>query len=98
MIVVLTFAVIAAFVAVLCLYLTVVSNLLSKIASGLDQINGMVGDVIGHANTIVPDLQHTNRTLETISSALPLLYGLAEKITAHQQPATPTTAGRRAAR
>ena len=77
-----TFAVIGAFVAVLCGYLWWVSSLLMSIRDGLDDINGMVGDVIGHANTIVPDLQHTNRTLGTISSALPLLYTLAEKITA----------------
>jgi hypothetical protein len=80
LIVLLTFAVCAAFVAVLCAYLWWVSSLLMSIANGLDDIDGMVRDVIGHANTIVPDLQHTNRTLGTISSALPLLYGLAEKI------------------
>jgi hypothetical protein len=96
-IVVLTFAVCAAFVAVLCAYLWWVSSLLMSIADGLDDINGMVNDVIGHANTIVPDLQHTNRTLETISSALPLLYGLAEKIMAKQGTSV-AAVGRRAAR
>jgi methyl-accepting chemotaxis protein len=40
----------------------------------------MAVDVIGHATTIAPDLQHANRTLGSISGALPLLYGLAEKI------------------
>jgi hypothetical protein len=92
-----TFAVIGIFVAVLCGYLWWVSSLLMSIRDGLDNINGMVGDIIGHANTVVPDLQHTNRTLGTISSALPLLYGLAEKITARRgAPVGPAgTAGRR---
>ena len=93
-----TFAVIGIFVAVLCGYLWWVSSLLMSIRDGLDSINRMVVDeVIGHANTIVPDLQHTNRTLGTISSALPLLYGLAEKITARRGvPVGPAgTAGRR---
>src|SRR3954451_18519342 len=78
-IVMLTFAVCAAMTVVLCGYLYWVSSLLRRISDNLGDVNDMVGDVIGHATTIVPDLQHANRTLGSISGALPLLYGLAEK-------------------
>jgi methyl-accepting chemotaxis protein len=79
-IVLMTFVVCGAFVFVLCGYLYWVSSLLRRIANNLGDVNDMVTDVIGHATTIVPDLQHANRTLGSISGALPLLYGLAEKI------------------
>jgi hypothetical protein len=79
-IVMMTFAVCAAMTVVLCGYLYWVSSLLRRISDNLGDVNDMVGDVIGHATTIVPDLQHANRTLGSISGALPLLYGLAEKI------------------
>jgi methyl-accepting chemotaxis protein len=79
-IVLMTFAVCAAMTVVLCGYLYRVSSLLRRISDNLGDVNDMVGDVIGHATTIVPDLQHANRTLGSISGALPLLYGLAEKI------------------
>jgi methyl-accepting chemotaxis protein len=75
-----TFAVCGAFVFVLCGYLYWVSSLLRRIADNLGDVNDMAVDVIGHATTIAPDLQHANRTLGSISGALPLLYGLAEKI------------------
>lgn len=78
-IVVMTFAVCGAFVFVLCGYLYWVSSLLRRIADNLGDVNDMVTDVIGHATTIEPDLQHANRILGSISGALPLLYGLAEK-------------------
>jgi uncharacterized protein YoxC len=80
LIVLMTFAVCAAMTVVLCGYLYRVSSLLRRIADNLGDVDDMVGDVIGHATTIVPDLQHANRTLGSISGALPLLYGLAEKI------------------
>lgn len=79
-IVLMTFVVCGAFVFVLCGYLYWVSSLLRRIAGNLGDVNDMAVDVIGHATTIVPDLQHANRTLGSISGALPLLYGLAEKI------------------
>jgi methyl-accepting chemotaxis protein len=81
-IVLMTFVVCGAFVVVLCGYLYWVSSLLRRIADNLGDVNDMAADVIGHATTIVPDLQHANRTLGSISGALPLLYGLAEKIVA----------------
>jgi uncharacterized protein YoxC len=80
-----TFAVCAAMTVVLCGYLYWVSSLLRRIADNLGDVNDMVGDVIGHATTIVPDLQHANRTLGSISGALPLLYGLAEKTVAKKE-------------
>jgi uncharacterized protein YoxC len=80
-----TFAVCAAMTVVLCGYLYLVSSHLRRISDNLGDVNEMVGDVIGHANTIVPDLQHANRTLGSISGALPLLYGLAEKIVTKKQ-------------
>lgn len=91
-----TFAVVALFVATLSFYLYWVSKLLTSIADGLGEVDSMVQDVIGHAETIVPDLQHANHTLGTISGALPLLYGLADKIHAKQKAAQPAGAGRRA--
>jgi len=75
----LTFAVCAAMTVVLCGYLYWVSSLLRRISNNLGDVNDMAVDVIGHATTIAPDLQHANRTLGSISGALPLLYGLAEK-------------------
>jgi methyl-accepting chemotaxis protein len=81
----LTFAVCAAMALVLCGYLYWVSSLLRRISDNLGDVDDMVGDVIGHATTIVPDLQHANRTLGSISGALPLLYGLAEKIIAKKE-------------
>jgi methyl-accepting chemotaxis protein len=78
-VVLMTFAVCGAFVFVLCGYLYWVSSLLRRIADNLGDVNDMAMDVIGHATTIEPDLQHANRILGSISGALPLLYGLAEK-------------------
>lgn len=94
-----TFAVVTLVVATLSFYLYWVSKLLTSIADGLGEVNGMVHDVIGHAETIVPDLQHANHTLGTISGALPLLYGLAEKINAKQAaPAKRAAPGQAVAR
>lgn len=76
---------IVALVIVLAVYLFWVSSLLQRIADNLGEVSAMVPEVIGHAETIVPDLQHANRTLGTISGALPLLYGLAEKILAKSE-------------
>ena len=84
-IVLLTFAVCAAMTVVLCGYLYWVSSLLRRISDNLGDVDDMVGDVIGHATTIVPDLQHANRTLGSISGALPLLYGLAQKTVAKKE-------------
>ena len=85
LIVLATFAVCAAMTVVLCGYLYWVSSLLRRISDNLGDVDDMVVDVIGHATTIVPDLQHANRTLGSISGALPLLYGLAEKIVAKKE-------------
>ncbi|HZQ76612.1 MAG TPA: hypothetical protein VFE55_04725 [Acidimicrobiia bacterium] len=84
-IVMLTFAVCAAMTAVLCGYLYWISSLLRRISDNLGDVDALAGDVIGHATTIVPDLQHANRTLGSISGALPLLYGLGEKTIAKKQ-------------
>jgi methyl-accepting chemotaxis protein len=93
-IVLMTFVVCGAFVVVLCGYLYWVSSLLRRIANNLGDVNDMVTDVIGHANTIVPDLQHANRTLGSISGALPLLYGLAERIVTKKKGGQPVSARR----
>jgi methyl-accepting chemotaxis protein len=95
-IVLMTFVVCGAFVVVLCGYLYWVSSLLRRIADNLGDVNDMAVDVIGHATTIVPDLQHANRTLGSISGALPLLYGLGEKIVAKK--GGHTVSGRRSTR
>src|SRR3989442_9454273 len=94
LIVFMTLVDIAWLVGVLAFYLFWVSNLDRSIADGLGEVNDMVGDVIGHASTIVPDLQHANRTLGTISGALPLLYGLAEKIVAKKAASPAGAPGR----
>lgn len=94
LLIVMTVVDILVLVGALAFYLVWVSRLLTSIADGLGEVNGLVRDVIGHANTIVPDLQHTNRTLGSISGALPLLYGLAEKITAKKAPRPAVGAGR----
>jgi len=81
----LTFAVCAAMTVVLCGYLYWISSLLRRISDNLGDVDELAGEVIGHATTIVPDLQHANRTLGSISGALPLLYGLAEKTIGKKQ-------------
>lgn len=66
-------------VVVLAIYLIWVASLLSRIASNLGEVSQSVQEIVGHADVIVPGLQHINKTLGIIDGALPLLYNLAER-------------------
>jgi hypothetical protein len=84
--VVLTVLVIVALIAVLAVFLYWVGVLLSRIADNLDDANESVKTIVGHAKLIGPGVEHINRTGKVVASALPLLYGFAEKIVAKVSP------------
>lgn len=84
--VVLTVLVIVALIAVLAVFLYWVGVLLSRIADNLDDANESVKTIVGHAKLIGPGVEHVNRTGKVVASALPLLYGFAEKIVAKVSP------------
>jgi hypothetical protein len=84
--VVLTVLVIALLIAVLAIYLFTIGVLLNKIADNLDNCLGSVKTILGHAEVIVPAIEHINRTGGVVAGALPLLYGGAERIAAKAAP------------
>jgi hypothetical protein len=75
-----TIVVIGALVLILAAYLVKIGGLLEHIRDGLGEVSGMVVEIIGHAEPIIPGVERINRTLGVIAGALPLLYNLAEKI------------------
>jgi hypothetical protein len=85
--IVLSVLVIVLLVAVLAIYLFWVGTLLTKIADNLDNCNGSVKTILGHAKLIVPAVEHINRTGGVVAGALPLLYGGAERIATKEVPA-----------
>jgi hypothetical protein len=78
----LTVVVIGALIATLALYLFIIGVLLNRIANNLDDCLGNVKTIVGHAEVVIPAVEHINRTGGVVSGALPLLYGGAEKIQA----------------
>ncbi|MGH2733006.1 MAG: hypothetical protein ACRDJG_08740 [Actinomycetota bacterium] len=73
---------IGALIATLAIYLFWVSTLLRRICANLGITRDTVRTIANeHTGPIVPGLQQINRTLGIIAGALPLLYGLAERIT-----------------
>lgn len=90
--VVLSVLVIVLLIAVLAIYLFWVGVLLNNIANNLDNCNESVKTIVGHAEVIVPAVEHINRTGGVVAGALPLLYGGAERIAAKLAPPAPAPA------
>ena len=67
-------------IAGLAFFLVVLTIQLTKIAAKLEGANGLVAQINADAETIVPSLEHAERTGDTIAHALPLLYDFAERI------------------
>jgi hypothetical protein len=81
-----TIVVILLFVAVLAGFLFVIGVLLNRIADNLDDCCENVKTIVKHAEVIVPEVEHINRTGGVVAGALPLLYGGAERIAAKLAP------------
>ena len=80
LLVVLSVVAIAALVAVLAVYLFAVGTGLSRIADNLKEADDFIARIVGHGVLIGPGVQHINRSATEVAGALPLIYGLAEKI------------------
>lgn len=72
---------IALFLGVLIFFLVLIIGRLNNINQNLAQCSRHVADIRGHAEIILPGVGQINRTLGVVSGALPLLYGLTEKLT-----------------
>lgn len=84
--------VIALLIGVLAIYLFIIGVLLQKIADNLDDCLGSVKTILGHAEVIIPAIEHINRTGGVVAGALPLLYGGAERIATKLAPPPPVPA------
>jgi uncharacterized membrane protein len=87
--IVLTVVVIGLLIAVLAIFLFIIGVLLNRIADNLDDSLENVKTIAKHAEVIVPEVEHINRTGGVVAGALPLLYGGAERIAAKLAPSTP---------
>jgi len=85
--VVLTVLEIVVLIAGLAFFLIWIGTLLTRIATNLEKCAEQVKTVNRHAADIVPGVEHINRTGKVVASALPLLYGFAERIVARGAPA-----------
>lgn len=72
----------AIFLGVLALFLILIANRLNNINNNLADCSATVATIVGHVEPIIPGVGQINRTLGVIAGALPLLYGLTDKITA----------------
>lgn len=92
--VLLSVLVIGLLIGVLAIYLFVIGMLLHNIADNLDDCLGSVKTILGHAEVIIPAVEHINRTGGVVAGALPLLYGFTDRIAAKlAAPATPAPTG-----
>lgn len=87
LLIVLTVVLIVLLIAVLAIYLFWVGVLLNRIADNLDDCLESVKTIEGHAELIIPGIEHINRSGGIVAGALPLLYGHAERIQAKLAPA-----------
>jgi hypothetical protein len=87
--VVLTVVEIVLLIAGLAFFLLWVGSLLTRIASNLEECGEQVRTILGHADDIVPGVEHINRTGKVVASALPLLYGFAEQVITNVTPPEP---------
>ena len=78
--IVLTVVDIILLIAGLALYLWLVGSGLTRVATGLEECNGLVQKIKDNAADIEGNLEHINRTGGVVAGALPLLYGMAEGI------------------
>jgi hypothetical protein len=85
--VVLTVVEIVVLIAGLAFFLFWIGSLLTRIAANLERCSEHVKTVNRHAADIVPGVEHINRTGKVVASALPLLYGFAERIVSNVTPA-----------
>lgn len=67
-------------IAGLAIYLWIVGGQLTRVATNLEECNALVAKINANAASIEGNLEHVNRTGGVIAGALPLLYGMAEKI------------------
>lgn len=67
-------------IAGLAVYLFIVGGQLTRIATNLEECNGLVAQINANAASIEGNLEHVNRTGGVIAGALPLLYDMAEGI------------------
>lgn len=95
--IILTVVEIVLFIAGLAFFLIWLGSLLGRIATNLEACNEHVKTIVGHAAVIKPGVEHINRSGGVVASALPLLYGFAEKIVANVTP-TPAAPDHRVAR
>ncbi|TDV52142.1 hypothetical protein [Actinophytocola oryzae] len=92
---------IVVLIAGLAFFLFWLGSLLTRIAENLEAAEESVRQIRGHAGDIVPGVEHINRTGKVVASALPLLYGFAERIVAGASttptrgPARPASGTRR---
>lgn len=97
--IVLTTAVIAVFVAATAIYLFALGVLLSRIADNLDESANNVINIARHASVIGPGVTRVNRSASELADALPLLCDDAESLAgekappAHPGPASAPSAG-----
>jgi hypothetical protein len=87
--VVLTVVEIVVLIAGLAFFLIWIGTLLTRIATNLEKCSEHVKTVNGHAADIVPGVEHINRTGKVVASALPLLYGFAERMVSNVSPPAP---------
>jgi hypothetical protein len=87
--VIVTIICIAGLIATLAIFLFIIGVLLNRIADNLDDCLGNVKTIAQQAETVIPGVEHINRTGGVVAGALPLLYGGAEKIAAKLAPPTP---------
>ena len=87
--IVLTVVVIGVLIAVLAIFLFIIGALLTRIADNLDDSSENVKTIAKHAEVIIPEVEHINRTGGVVAGALPLLYGGAERIAAKLAPPAP---------
>jgi len=92
--IVLTVLEIVALVAGLAFFLFWIGTLLTRIATNLEECAKLVRTIRGHAADIVPGVEHINRTGKVVASALPLLYGFAERLVARASDVPPRPAAR----
>ena len=98
--IVLTVLEIVVLIAGLAFFLYWIGTLLTRIAENLEECAKLVRRIRGHAADIVPGVEHINRTGKVVASALPLLYGFAERIVARASdvPARAPASGARRSR
>lgn len=87
--IVLTVVCIGALTGVLAMFLFIIGVLLNRVADNLDDCLGNVKTIATQAETVIPGVEHINRTGGVVAGALPLLYGGAEKIANKLAPPAP---------